>query len=262
MRFNFPMMVCADGYEIVDIDEWNKLNHPPFPHTPPSAAKTELSEEHWQELRDAGVDPDRLTQTAIVRRSNRFAEPAFNAFETPRLYMIMAETEPTPEGALDFISRFGFPVNTVTYHYGTNRFADRGIMEAFYFYGEKQILSAVLDIAGVIDETRKVDWGRLKHWMIGPEARFTTELYPDIEQSPSGQPSLTFRPPGLLSAIYLQLFQDLARGAKFKKCSNPGCRNWFEYGPGSVPLRLERSKYCTPKCQNAHAYQRKKEGGK
>ena len=74
------------------------------------------------------------------------------------------------------------------------------------------------------------------------------------------RPELHYRPGNLLNAIYLQALQDASGGAELKKCDRPGCPEYFQVGPGTGRLRLNRPvAYCTPKCQKAHAYMKRKE---
>ncbi len=74
------------------------------------------------------------------------------------------------------------------------------------------------------------------------------------------RPDLYYRPGSLLSAIYLQALQDASGGAELQKCDRPGCPKYFQVGPGTGRPRLNRGvAYCTPKCQKAHAYMKRKE---
>ena len=75
-----------------------------------------------------------------------------------------------------------------------------------------------------------------------------------------GRPDLYFRPGSLVAAIYLQALQDASGGAELQKCDRPGCPKYFQVGPGTGRPRLSRGvAYCTPKCQKAHAYMKRKE---
>lgn len=40
-----------------------------------------------------------------------------------------------------------------------------------------------------------------------------------------------------------------------KLCKRPDCGEWFAYGPGTK--HRETAVYCSPKCQKAHAYERR-----
>ena len=74
------------------------------------------------------------------------------------------------------------------------------------------------------------------------------------------RPELHYRPGNLEDAIYLQALQDVSSAAELKKCDRPGCPEYFQVGPGIGRLRLNRGvAYCTPKCQKAHAYMKRKE---
>ena len=77
-------------------------------------------------------------------------------------------------------------------------------------------------------------------------------LVMELEKS---RPVLKYRPRNLLAAIRLQFAKWAALGnAGLRECKY--CGDWFTYGSGTD--KRETAHYCQPKCQNAHAYKKRK----
>lgn len=70
------------------------------------------------------------------------------------------------------------------------------------------------------------------------------------------RPELRFQPRDLGEAIHVQALMDISGNATLRKCFNPACPAWFRYGPGTE--HRETAKYCSSKCQGAHAYAKRK----
>ena len=134
-------------------------------------------------------------------------------------------------------------------------------------------LSVILDGARVM--RRFVEMIDRKRWDILKDLLDRTGQDPDAKFQSGGlgrlgavfdwregmeRPELHYRADGLWSAFSLQALQDASTGAELKKCDRPGCPEYFQVGPGTGRLRLNRGvAYCTPKCQKAHAYMKRKE---
>jgi hypothetical protein len=101
------------------------------------------------------------------------------------------------------------------------------------------------------------DWDRLRTWLAVDNPNFV-RLRPALLAG--DPPQLFFQPRTLRDAVYLQFFEDLTTRANLRKCKRPGCGEWFKYGPGT--LHRNTAQYCSPKCQNADKYQKRKEGVK
>lgn len=76
---------------------------------------------------------------------------------------------------------------------------------------------------------------------------------------PGARPTLILKPPSLLSAMYLQLAQDLISGVSVRACEN--CGTWFETG-GRTRKRSD-ARFCSDICratfhyrENRHAEQK------
>ena len=105
---------------------------------------------------------------------------------------------------------------------------------------------------------KRDDWDYAKRWSkANPSAIMLSGV---IGEDDKGRPQLEFRPRNLIDFVTAQLIQDWSGGAKYKFCRNPGCREWFYYGPGTD--HRETAEYHSKKCNLAHAYQIRKEQSK
>jgi hypothetical protein len=169
----------------------------------------------------------------------------YNPFEKDALYKRLAACGKNHKAVLQFVRTFGLLRQG---HHGPLR---------------EQPLCAIFEeikaLKSVVDAVDRRDWGALEPWLNSDVTRRTLKVAATFRwDSASLGPSLFFEPMGLISAIYLQLFQDVTNGAQLKLCARPGCGEWFKYGSGTG--RRETAEYCDPRCQKAHAYQRQKEG--
>ena len=152
----------------------------------------------------------------------------------------LADTEPNAEGALDFVSEFGFLQST------------KG-RESVEFICEQ--IEVVRSIAEAID---RKDWTALRLWLLDHREAIRLCPEPRLEED-RPKPILFFAPATLLDAIYVQAFQEAWGGAEFIKCDKPGCPKYLPVGPGTGHSRVDRARrYCSPTCQKAHAYMLKK----
>ncbi len=184
----------------------------------------------------------------IVRKSGRLGPT------TPLLcvglYRQLADVS-DDDSALEFVTRHGFPERAKA---------------------KDTRVSDVLDAAqGMRHLVRMID---MKLWDVLTSALCRTGQDPDSIFQSGGigrlgaifewrkgmeRPELHYRPGSLLSAIYLQALQDVSFGAELQKCDRPGCPKYFQVGPGTGRPRLNRGvAYCTPTCQKAHAYIKRK----
>lgn len=154
----------------------------------------------------------------------------------PALFKQFAETPKTPEGVREFANRFGM--------------LDEGSDESFSIWYEQ--------IDAMRDGLAKVESGA---WQEAPEGYGTiASKFVDvvlINEIGRSRPSLKFRPRNLLAAMRLQfaLWVSSPPGVKLRQCAWDGL--WFMYGPGTG--RRETAVYCSPKCQKAHQYAKRKE---
>jgi hypothetical protein len=154
----------------------------------------------------------------------------------------LADTEPSVEGALGFVTDFGF-------------LASKRRRESAEF-----ICQQVEVMRSVVTAIDREDWDALDLWLT--DHGKTIRLRPEFRQKEDWpRPDLFFAPDTLLNGIYLKALQDATGGTELVKCDMPGCPEWFAVGPRTGHSRVKRAsglRFCTPKCQKAHAYLRKK----
>ena len=158
----------------------------------------------------------------------------------------IAKGEKTPEGALAIVSRFGFLFSAKARSESVAEIYDAidvawwlvNMADAKYWHLIEQWL------AGVGHDNE-----RFIHGGIG---RLGVQFAPGAER-----PSLRLRPANLFNAALVQLLEEVSIGKPLKPCARPGCPEYFTYGPGTG--KRETKEYCSPKCQNAHTYLKRKE---
>ncbi len=163
------------------------------------------------------------------------------------LWRRLAKTTKTPRGALNFVSTYGF-----LHRKNAKEETVASIKDAIE---TARILSALYD---------KNDWVKVADWLneAGRDSMFglggigRLGIVFRAEQG-AERPELNFRPGSLWSAILVQYLDDMSGGAELRECIRPGCPEWFKFGPGTG--RRETARYCSPKCQQAHAYKKRKE---
>jgi hypothetical protein len=192
-------------------------------------ARSAGTTEHANTIIESSED----AETWIVRNGGEDYEG--DRLKVDGLYRRLAGCRSTEKGALDFVRRFGFLKGECT--------------ESVNFICEK-----IKVFRHLISLKQSQKWESLRHWM-KHESEFI-RLNPELLAG--DPPEVFFRPSTLLDAIYLQFFEDLSSGANLRLCKRPGCREWFKYGPGT--LHRNTAQYCSPKCQNAHKYAKRKEG--
>jgi len=196
------------------------------------------------------------TETWIVANQGE-PLPMKDCFLIPGLYRRLAELRtarsrrPRPanaEGALDFVENYGF--------------LGEGLQdgrESVDFIAHE--IRVARGLARAID---RKDWINIQRWAIVNSKGI--RLYPEFYYSGNGDRSeLFFGPNRLIDAIYLQALQEVAHATQFETCDRPGCPEWFAVGPGTGRARVNRpggARYCSPTCQRAHAYMKKKGASK
>ena len=160
----------------------------------------------------------------------------YDCLQKDGLYERLAACPTSEEGILKFVNEYGL-------------LTDDKISLVGGFRNSVEVINQLL----WAKRTRK--WEMLRDWM--KENSAAIQLHPVLLEGET--PQLFFRPARLKDAIYLQFFEDLSSGAELKRCEREGCSEWFKYGPGSDPPRRRTAQFCSPKCQKAHEYVRKKE---
>ena len=161
------------------------------------------------------------------------------------LWRKLAETEPTKDGALEFVSHYGFL-------WGNRR--EESVVSISNEIKVMRSLVAAID---------RHDWPILDLWLL--DNRKAIRLHPEFQQDEEwSNPGLFFRPGSLRDAIFLQALEDVTRGTELWKCQAPGCREYRRVGPGTGRWKPRndahgrRVFYCSPKCQKSHQYLKRK----
>lgn len=203
------------------------------------------------------LEPERVgsgrthdAQTWIV--ANRGRPRSTHCMEIPGLIRRLAKwrvgqdhkTRPAnAKGALNFVRTYGFLR------------AEHGGRENVEF-----IANEIRVARAVVRAIERKDWSVLERWAFDNASKIGLRpVFQYIE--PEDRSELFFAPKTLIDAIYLQALQDVANATEFETCDRPGCPEWFAVGPGTGRARVKRAsgrRYCTPKCEKAHAYMRKK----
>ena len=150
----------------------------------------------------------------IVRNGGSLSEyEPFKLGSPDGLWRRLAKTKKTPEGALDFVSRYGF------------------------LHQKDAKEEAVPDIKGAIETAHdlsdlyaKNDWVRVADWLneadrdsifgLGGIGRLGIVFRGEQGDT---RPELKFRPGSLWSAILVQYLDDMSGGAELRECVRPGC---------------------------------------
>ena len=114
------------------------------------------------------------------------------------------------------------------------------------------------EIRKLVAAKERDDWDVAKKWM--EERPSVIEFDGIIGEDEAGRPQLEYKPRHLFGFIVAQLIQDWSGGKEYKFCKNPGCGEYFYYGPGTD--HRETAQYHSKKCNLAHAYQIRKEQSK
>jgi hypothetical protein len=186
-------------------------------------------------------EADASPQTWIVNRPQKLQK--LDCFRIEGLYRRFAVADrpetyvprkPAREGVLDFVRTYGLLRNSRE--------------EQLWF-----IRDEMKAMRSVIDAADRHDWDALDGWLRKDETRRAIGVSATFYNAPGQErPDVFFKPRDLISAMYLQLLQDVTDGTELRKCARPGCLEWFTFGAGTG--RRKTKLYCGPSCQKAHAY--------
>jgi hypothetical protein len=156
------------------------------------------------------------------------------------LFRIFANTASTPEGALDFVSRYG----PLTPDGWDERAGDDVNLVTFHAEYMREILRLRSGnhkgpIARI--DRARIDFRRqliVRRDDLGPNISLDAKV---VWDSTAKAPRWEFYAKTLLDALWLQLGQSLTAGAQIRQCEH--CRDWFEAGRGTG-RRLD-AKFCS-----------------
>lgn len=199
----------------------------------------------------------------VVRNGEPYGpQNSIRPMDIPAVHHLLAETPDTPEGALDFIQRFGFLFKDDAEAEGVEEFilAKRFVEQLLKTFIRVQNDVPVLDWEG----GEKI--GHEKARQAAQEGRKAlNEMFSQgvkgslgisYEYNKDNRPEIIFKPSNLFHAIVWLAFQDFTEARDPKKCKSPSCTEWFYYGPGTG--KRNTAVYCSRRCEKAHAYERLK----
>ena len=167
----------------------------------------------------------------------------------PALFMELADSEATPEGAARFINRYGpphrhgqplgEPIDSLVLPSGLSHLSKR----------MKVMKSAVRSW----EKYRKTGNARALIKRVTDEIKMDTSLYVSLrEKTKDDTISMVLVPRSLTSAIWLQFAQAITENYGFGQCDE--CLTWFEIAPGKG--RPEK-RFCSNAC-SMRAYRKRK----
>jgi hypothetical protein len=151
-------------------------------------------------LKSSDIQPARVVGKGGPLRSYRPLD------KFPDLFKIFAQIPRTPEGVLDFISKFGPLTRAPDGDAVPAVLADADMMQ-------KRLDSLSPRLGGRAD----IPLTNLRAWLVHDRA--------------TGGIRLKVAPATLRDALWLQLAQDLSSGIKVRQCRH--CNEWFRAGPGT-----------------------------
>jgi hypothetical protein len=168
-------------------------------------------------LQGTPIRPDR-----IVRRGGNLK--TIRPFEqVPGLFRLFSKLATTPEGLLEFVTRFGPMMPNGNYE---GEDAQIGLTAA-------QGMAKLLDHYAKDPRSCFLRFGAGLGW-----SRIDVYL---AFNAATGRPYFKFSPPTLVNALSLELGEFLTRDAQIRECAH--CGAWFETGPGTG-RRLD-AKFCS-----------------
>jgi len=164
-----------------------------------------------------------------------------------QLYIELAQADPTPEGCVEFASKFGYLGHSGRNDDHEDLVGPGGESPVLWIENIKDLQNAVeLWKAGILED----GWATRGEWKI---ANIDAVMKP---APPDGALRIHFRPRSLIGAIHLQLAQAATSGADVGTCEH--CGLWFEMGPNG---RKRGAKTCSRMCQIDMNNQKRKTKG-
>jgi hypothetical protein len=193
-------------------------------------------------LEDPSVLDERFID-CIVRKGGQLEMRT--PLKVPGLCRRLADCPKTNEAVIGFVSRFG-PL----------------------FGPDPEPLSEIydaIDVAqGLVALAETEDWHSIAVWLdkawidaLPSQAGGIGRLGIAFSKAGNERPRLQLQPPNLFHAALVQFLEEVSSGGPLRRCRLPTCPEWFTYGPHTG--RRETALYCSPRCQNAHTYLKRKE---
>jgi hypothetical protein len=187
-------------------------------------------------LQGKPIRPDRI----VRRGGNLKVDRPFE--RVPGLFRLFSKIATTPEGLLDFVTRFG-PMTPEG-----NR---EGGEDALIGLSAAQGMSELLDSYSQDQRRCFLQFGEqgLSWSRIDVALAFTPM---------TGRLQFKFTPPSLVNALSFEMGEFLTRDAQVRECLH--CRGWFETGPGTG--RRADAKFCSNDHRIAHNSLKRGQGGR
>ena len=173
--------------------------------------------------------------TYIVPRFGSKSVDYYDPFKITGLYRRLADTKTSAQGALDFTNKYGYLGD---------------LLDSVILFK-----AAVRNMRALISAAERGQWKPLEDYFAENKVG-QSSISLRSPSEPGGRPHHLLRPTTLMSALVHQLILDWSSYADdLRKCA--WCPEYFRFGPGTG--RRKTAIYCSPKCQNAHTYQRRRE---
>lgn len=227
--------VCADGIEPVPVIRGKSPPDPEVPRMDPEfvhSARKEVMDNYIKSIKET------LSQSTGVE--------IVHPLKHKTLYLQLANAD-TPEKLKQFVDAHGLPFN----------------MHNNWKQEEQVSWAPVSALEAWRDNIRDaIRFDEIDQWDLGDGAPIPISFFqaegPNITagfiHDEENYPRFRFQPNSLANAVWCQLGIDIEAGVRLKRC--PHCNSVFGIGKGTY--HRSTAVFCSPKCQNAAAYARRK----
>ncbi len=161
----------------------------------------------------------------------------------PALFMELADSEATREGAARFISRYGLP----------NVVENNSIQTPAVLWTVLGNIKAIKSAVRSWERYRKTGKAEALIKRVTDELLREANLYVELRETPEHDTlSMVLVPISLIAAIWLQFAQAITANYGFRQCDE--CLTWFQVAPGKG--RPEK-RFCSNAC-SMRAYRKRK----
>lgn len=232
--FHFEWWRCKDGYEL-------QL----FKDDSPTDYESEMARrKFWGKSPVEPFDEE----FPVIQPKGGPGENYRPHVEYPGLFRRFANLGNTPEEVLAFVNQFGFP--------SSSQYV-RQMMPADSWSATIQVMKLAVDSLDQGDRrgAAQIFNNVPSNFQMSGQEHLIRGMQLRIDASPKTQRfGLNVRPADLLSAMYLQLANEITNGINYKKCKY--CPNWFPYGPGTG--HKQTKEFCSTRCRVGWNRQKKR----
>ena len=171
----------------------------------------------------------------------------------PALFMELADSEATPEGAARFINRYGPPTRFGSLGDPSDSFSTTAIVYPVELWSLLEQMKVIKSAVRSWERYRITGKARALIKRVTDELKEDAHLYVRLrEKTEDDTISMELVPSSLTAAIWLQFAQAITENYGFGQCDE--CLAWFEIAPGKG--RPEK-KFCSNAC-SMRAYRKRK----